>query len=184
MSIDGMKNQDLIAYLKPIANQFSQPDAVEFIDVTGQVSDIQANRATLCIRLILAAGWYRGSFETHDRGFDMSTAMMEMIRVPDGKRVAVGPWDLDHIRNVMAMPMIRTYVNGKLTGGLWFDMPGPDGIAKGRSFADFGFEAKDGENEIRLEIIERDRERMDWGRIAWFEMHQDDQSAGAIGAGT
>ncbi len=170
-----MKNQDLIAYLKPIASKFSRPDAVEFIDVTGQVSDIQSDRATLNIRLVLPASWYRGSFETRQHGFDMSTAMMEMVRVPDGKRVPVGPWDLDHIRNVMAMPMIRTYVNGKLLGGLWFDMPGPEQIANGRLFADFGFEAEEGENEIKLEIIERDRERMDWGRIAWLEMHQDDR---------
>ena len=170
-----MKNQDLIAYLKPIANKFSKPDAVEFIDVTGAVSDIQSDRVTLTIRLALPAGWYRGSFATREHAFDMSTAMMEMIRVPDGKRVAVGPWDLDHIRNVMAMPMIRTYINGKLLGGLWFDMPGPERIANGSLFADFGFEAKEGENEIKFEIIERDRERMDWGRIAWFEMHQDDR---------
>lgn len=170
-----MKNQDLLAHLKPVVNQFSAPEAVEFIDVTGQVSDIQADRATLSLRLMLPAGWYRGAFETRDHAFDMSTAMMEMVRVPDGKRVAVGPWDLDHIRNVMAMPMIRTWVNGKLVGGLWFDMPGPDGIAKGRLFADFGFESKDGENEIKLEIIERDRARMDWGRIDWFEIRQDDR---------
>jgi hypothetical protein len=170
-----MKNQDLIAYLKPIANKFSKPDAVEFIDVTGQVSDIQSDRATLTIRLVLPAGWYRGNFATREHAFDMSTAMMEMIRVPDGKRVAVGPWDLDHIRNVMAMPMIRTYVNGKLLGGLWFDMPGPERIANGSLFADFGFEAKEGENEIQLEIIARDRERIDWGRIEYIEMHRDDR---------
>lgn len=172
-----MKNQDLIAYLKPIANQFSKPGTVELIDVTGQVSDIQSDQATLRIRLTLPAGWYRGNFETRQHSFDMSTAMMELVRVPDGKRVAVGPWDLDHIRNVMAMPMVRTYVNGKLVGGLWFDMPGPERIADGSLFADFGFEAQEGENEIRLEIIERDRARMDWGRLARFEMHQDDRRA-------
>ena len=38
-----MKNTDLIAFLKPISNQFSGADSVEFIDVTGQVTDIQAN---------------------------------------------------------------------------------------------------------------------------------------------
>ena len=105
----------------------------------------------------------------------MSTAMIEMVRVPDGKRVPVGPWDLDHIRNVMAVPMIRTYVNGKLKGGLWFDLPGPEQIAEGRLSAEFGFEAQDGENELTLELIERDRDRMDWGRLAYFELRKDDR---------
>ena len=52
--------------------------------------------------------------------------MIDMVRVPDGKRVPIGPWDLDHLRNVMAMPMARTYVNGNLKGGLWCAMPGPE----------------------------------------------------------
>ena len=105
----------------------------------------------------------------------MSTAMIEMVRVPDGKRVLVGPWDLDHIRNVMAVPMIRTYVNGKLKGGLWFDLPGPEQIAERHLVADFGFEAQEGENEIVLEIIERDRERISWERLAYFELRNDDR---------
>ena len=67
-----------------------------------------------------------------------------MVRVPDGRRVPIGPWDLDHIRNVMAMPMVRTYVNGELKGGLWFAMPGPVQIAQGRLAAEFGFEAREG----------------------------------------
>ncbi len=170
-----MKNTDLIAFLKPISNQFSGPDSVEFIDVTGQVTDIQANTHRLCIRLGLSAGLYSGRFETRPNAFDMSTAMIEMVRVPDGKRVPVGPWDLDHIRNVMAVPMIRTYVNGKLKGGLWFDLPGPEQIAQGRLSAEFGFEAQDGENELTLELIERDRDRMDWGRLAYFELRRDDR---------
>src|ERR1700677_3836688 len=106
-----MRNRDLIAFLKPILNQFSGPDSVEFIDVTGQVTDIQVNPYRLCIRLDVPAGLYSGRFETRTNAFDMSTAMIDMLRVPDGKRVPVGPWDLDHIRNVMAVPMIRTYVN-------------------------------------------------------------------------
>ena len=101
--------------------------------------------------------------------------MIEMVRVPDGKRVPVGPWDLDHIRNVMAVPMARTYVNGKLKGGLWFDLPGPEQIAEGRLAAEFGFEAQEGENELILELIERDRERMNWGRLAYAELRKDDR---------
>jgi len=170
-----MKNSDLIAFLKPIRNQFSRADSVEFVDVTGQVTDIQANCHRLAIRLNLAAGLYSGRFETTPSAFDMSTAMIEMVRVPDGQRVPVGPWDLDHIRNVMAVPMIRTYVNGKLKGGLWFDLPGPEQIAAGRLAAEFGFEAQEGENELILELIERDRERMDWGRLAHFELRKDDR---------
>jgi hypothetical protein len=170
-----MRNRDLIAFLKPILNQFSEADSVEFIDVTGQVSDIEANPHRLTIRLDLPAGLYSGRFETTPNAFDMSTAMIEMVRVPDGKRVPVGPWDLDHIRNVMAVPMIRTYVNGNLKGGLWFALPGPEQIAQGRLSAEFGFEAQEGENELILELIERDRKRMDWGRLAYFELRKDDR---------
>lgn len=170
-----MRNRDLIAFLKPMLNQFSGADSVEFIDVTGQVADIQANPHRLTIRFNVPAGLYRGRFETTPSAFDMSTAMINMVRVPDGKRVPVGPWDLDHIHNVMAVPMIRTYVNGKLKGGLWFAMPGPDQIAEGRLAAEFGFEAQEGANELILDLIERDRERMDWGRLAYFELRQDDR---------
>lgn len=170
-----MRNTDLIAFLKPNRNQFSGPDSVEFIDVTGRVTDVQANLYRLSIHLHLPAGLYRGRFETISKAFDMSTAMIEMVRVPDGKRVPVGPWDLDHIHNVMAVPMMRTYVNGKLKGGLWFAMPGPQQIADGRLAAEFGFEAQEGENELILELIERDRERMDWERIDHFELRKDDR---------
>ncbi len=170
-----MRNTDLVAFLKPILNQFSGNDSVEFIDVTGQVPDIQANPHRLTIRLNVPAGLYSGRFETTANAFDMSTAMIQMVRVPDGKRVPVGPWDLDHIRNVMAVPVARTYVNGKLKGGLWFDLPGPEQIAEGRLAAEFGFEAQEGENELILELIERDRERMNWGRLGYFELRKDDR---------
>jgi hypothetical protein len=170
-----MRNSDLIAFLKPILNQFSGAGSVEFIDVTGHVTDIQASPHRLTINLNLRAGLYSGRFETIPKAFDMSTAMIEMVRVPDGKRVPVGPWDLDHIHNVMAMPMMRAYVNGKLKGGLWFAMPGPEQIAEGRLSAEFGFEAQEGENELVMELIERDRDRMDWGRLASIEIRQDDR---------
>lgn len=170
-----MRNTDLIAFLKPMPNQFSETSAVEFLDITGRVTDIQANAYRLSLRLNLSSGLYCGRFETTPNSFDMSTAMIPMVRVPDGKRVPVGPWDLDHIHNVMAVPMIRTSVNGKLKGGLWFDMPGPQQIEEKRLAADFGFEAREGENELTLELIERDRERMDWGRLAYFELRKDDR---------
>jgi hypothetical protein len=170
-----MRNSDLIAFLKPIPNQFSGADSVEFIDVTGQVADIQASSYRLSLRFEVPAGLYSGRFETTPKAFDMSTAMINMVRVPDGKRVPVGPWDLDHIHNVMAVPMMRTYVNGKLKGGLWFDMPGPEQIADGRLAAEFGFEAHEGANELILELIERDRERMSWGRLSYFELRKDDR---------
>jgi len=170
-----MRNQDLVAFLKPVQNRFSGTDSVDFLDVKGQVTDIDANHYRLSIRLRVPAGLYCGRFETKPNSFDMSTAMIEMVHVPDGKRVAVGPWDLDHIRNVMAVPMIRTYVNGKLKGGLWFAMPGPVQIAEGRLYAEFGFEAREGENEIVLELIERDRERINWTSLTYFELRKDDR---------
>jgi hypothetical protein len=170
-----MKNSDLIAYLKPIASQFSRPGDVELIDLTGRVTGIEANKHFLRLHLSLAAGWYRGGLGTVPGSFDMSTAMIDMVRVPDGERVPVGPWDLDHLHNVMAMPMVRTYVNGHLKGGLWFSMPGPQEIAEGRLTAEFGFEAHDGENELVLELIERDRPRLAWDRLSFFELRNDDR---------
>jgi hypothetical protein len=171
-----MRNTDLIAFLKPIPNQFSTADSVEFIDVTGRVTDIQATQSRLEIRLEVPAGIYTGRFETVPNSFDMSTAMIEMLRVPDGERVPVGPWDLNHIRNVMAVPMARVYANDKLKGGLWFAMPGPSQIAEGKLSAEFGFEAQEGENELILDLIECDRERINWGRLAHFEIRKDDRN--------
>ena len=170
-----MRNRDLVAFLKPISNQFSSAGSVELIDVTGQVTDIRADSFRLTIRLALAAGLYRGRLETTRGAFDMGTAMIDMVRVPDGRRVPVGPWDLDHIHNVMAMPMARIFVNGKLKGGLWFAMPGPQQIDEGRLAADFGFEAEPGENELVLELIERDRERIQWGSLDFLEIRTDDR---------
>lgn len=175
-----MKNSDLIAYLKPIPSQLSPKDSVELIDVIGRVSGIQSNAHRLTLHVELEAGMYRGSFSTLPGSFDMSSAMIAMVQVPDGKRVPVGPWDLDHIRNVMAVPMMRAYVNGRLKGGLWFSMPGPQEIAEQRLTAEFGFEAQEGMNEVALEFIERDRERMDWGRLAHLELRHDDRQAIAI----
>jgi hypothetical protein len=170
-----MKNSDLIVYLKPIATQFSRSGDVELIDITGRITDIQANKYRLTMRLSLPAGLYRGRLATVPGSFDMATTMIAMVQVPDGKRVPVGPWDLDHIHNVMAVPMVRTYVNGRLKGGLWFSMPGPEEIAEQRLTAEFGFEAQDGDNELVLELIERDRERMDWGKLAYLELREDDR---------
>lgn len=171
-----MKNSDLIAYLRPIPSRFQQSDVVDLIDMTGRVTDIEANLHRLTLQLFLPAGLYRGRFETLAGSFPMHTAMIDMVRVPDGKRVPVGPWDLDHITNVMAVPMMRTYVNGMLKGGLWFSMPGPQEIAEERLFADFGFEAQQGENEVVIEFIERDRERMDWSKLGYLELRTDDRS--------
>ncbi len=175
-----MQNSDLIAFLKPVTNQFSKADRVEMLDFTGQVTDVEANGYKLCVRLDLSAGLYRGRLQTKAGAFDMTTANVEMIRVPDGKRVAVGPWDLDHLHNVMALPMARTYVNGALKGGLWFAMPGPEEIAQGRLFAEFGFEAREGSNELVLEMVERDRERLDWGRLEFLELRTDDRRMVAL----
>lgn len=171
-----MINGDLIAYFKPIVSQFSGEDTVQLIDLTGRITDIQANKYRLTLHLPLRAGLYRGVLATVPGSFDMATAMIDMVQVPDGKRVPVGPWDLDHIHNVMAVPMVRTYVNGRLKGGLWFSMPGPQEIAEGRLTADFGFEAQDGVNELVLELIDSDRRRMDWGKLARFELREDDRT--------
>ncbi|MDG0790559.1 hypothetical protein OMP38_06610 [Cohnella ginsengisoli] len=168
-----MLNSDLIAYLQPSPNRF---DGLEWRDVTGRITDIDVDAHCLRLRAALPPGLYRCRLQTEDGGFDMNTAMIQMVRVPDGKLEPVGPWDFDHLNGVMAMPMARTYVNDKLVGGLWFDMPGPEDIEKSRLNADFGFEAGDAETELRLEFVERDRSRIDWQRIKFIEIREDDRS--------
>lgn len=175
-----MRNQDLISFLIPLSSRFSAPASAEFVDITGRLTDIQATGDCLTLRLSLPAGLYRSRFETKTNRFDMSTMMIEMVRVPDGKRVKVGPWDLDHIGNVMAVPMARVFVNGKLKGGLWFDLPGPEQIAAGRLAADFGFEAREGDNELILQLSERDRDRIHWGDLDFLEIRCDDRRMVAI----
>jgi hypothetical protein len=167
-----MYNDDLIAYLQPAPNRFN---ACEWRDVTGRLNDIQVESHRFTLRCTLPPGLYRGRIELNPGAFDMRTAMMPMIRVPDGERVLVGPWDLNHLENYMAIPMARTYVNGKLKGGLWFAMPGPQQIAEGWIYADFGFEAEEGQTELVLEFVEHDRERIDWGRVRSIELRKDDR---------
>ena len=179
-SLRRMHNSDLIAFLKPVVTRFSTPHRVEFVDMAGQVTDIEANGYRLCLRADLPAGLYRGRMETTPHSFDMATANISMLRVPDGARVPIGPWDLDHLHNVMAIPMARVYVNGLLKGGLWFAMPGPEQIAQGKLAADFGFEACGGSNEVILELIERDRERLNWGRLEYLELRTDDRRTVAL----
>ena len=171
-----MKNSDLIAWFQPVASRFHQIGETEFLDRTGTLPPLLCREGRLTLRGHLATGIYRGYLETAPGAFDMATAMIDMVRVPDGARVPVGPWDLDHIHNVMAMPMARCFVNGVLKGGLWFAMPGPEEIAESRLHADFGFEAQQGENEIVLELVERDRDRIDWSCLRKLELRTDDRS--------
>jgi hypothetical protein len=170
-----MRNQDLIAYLKPFRSRFSHAGEIDLVDMTGRVTDATANRSQLRFRLDLSGGLYRIYMRTQARAFGMATASLTMVRVPDGKRVSVGPWDLDHLHNVMAIPMARISVNGVLKGGLWFAMPGPDEIAEGRLFADFGFEAVEGQNDVVVELVERDRERFCFDTLEFVEIREDDR---------
>ena len=170
-----MRNRDLIAYLKPLLSRLARADRLELVDLSGQVTDVEANCFRLTLRLHLAEGMYRMYLRTGPQAFDMETATITMVRVPDGKRVSVGPWDLDHVHNVMALPMAKVFVNGALKGGLWFATPGPEEIAEGRLFADFGFEAARGANELVLELIERDRGRMGWDRLEFAVIQEDDR---------
>jgi hypothetical protein len=167
-----MLNDDLIAYLQPSPNRF---DVNSWRDVTGTITDIRAEPQRFVLRALLPPGLYRVRMETTTGAFDMGTAMVNMVRVPDGKAVPVGPWDLHPTGPFMAMPMARVYVNGKLRGGLWFTMPGPEQIAEGWLSADFGFEAEVGQTELALEFSERDHTRLDWGRMRFMEVRRDDR---------
>jgi hypothetical protein len=167
-----MRDDDLISYLQPAPTQL---DPHAWRDVTGRIAHLRVEPQRFALRVALPAGLYRARLETQPGAFDMRTAMLEMVRVPDGKRVPVGPWDFDHTRGVMALPMARVWVNQKLKGGLWFDVPGPEQIAEGRLAADFGFEAGGEETELVMEFIERDRERLEWGRLRSMEIRRDDR---------
>lgn len=167
-----MKNEDLIALLQPAPNRFH---AMEWRDATGTIQDITNDGEKLVIRSNLPAGIYQGGIITLEGAFDMRTAMVEMTRVPDGARVPFGPWDLNHLENIMAIPMALVTVNGRFRGGLWFSMPGPEQIATGVLKADFGFEHEGGAIELELTLSERDRERLSWNKLKFFELRKDDR---------
>jgi|GEM_PF-1591099 len=167
-----MKSEDLIAFLQPAPNRFH---AAEWRDATGAIQDISSDSEKLTIRTHLPAGIYRGKLVTQEGAFDIQTAMMEMTRAPDGARRLVGPMDLDHLQNVMAIPMSLVTVNGRFRGGLWFAMPGPEKIAAGVLTADFGFEHEGGELELELALSERDRERLSWNNLKSLELRKDNR---------
>ncbi|MHB9133466.1 MAG: hypothetical protein ACYDBB_20565 [Armatimonadota bacterium] len=169
-----MLNDDLIAVLHPSPTRWA-PD--EWRDVCDAFTDIRVDGARFTLRALLPKGLYRCRIEMKPGSFDMDTATIPMVQVPDGQRVPVGPWDLNHIDNYMAMPMAKTYVNGHLLGGLWFEMPGYQKIAEGRLAADFGFEvAADGETELVLEFVENARERIRWSDVQSMEFRTDNRT--------
>lgn len=167
-----MLNSDLIAYCQPIGHRFN---SMEWQDAMGGITDIQVTPDRLTLRAMLSPGLYACEMETRVNAFDMRKAKVKMIRVPDGKRVWVGPWDFDHLHQVMALPMAKVYVNRKLKAGLWFSMPGPEQIAENRLSAEFGFEAGGSETELVLEFTERDKKRIGWDRLRYFTIRRDDR---------
>jgi len=167
-----MKNEDLIAFLEPVASRFC---SAEWRDATGRIQDITSNGEELVIQTDLPPGIYRGVIVMQEGAFDMWTAMVEMTRVPDGARVPLGPWDLDHLHNVMAIPMALVTVNGRFRGGMWFRMPGPDHIATGVLEADFGFEHEGGELKLTLAMSPKDRVRLSWDAVKFLELRRDDR---------
>ena len=165
-----MINNDVISYLQPMPNNYNKN---EWRDVTGKIEYIDIHPHSFCIRGVFEPGLYHCYLETENGAFDMKTADVPMVRVPDGALIPVGPWDLNHIKLEMAMPMAKTYVNGRLIGGMWFDMPGPEEIAENRLTADFGFEAEAGETELKLELVEHDRARLDWRNVKFMTISHD-----------
>ena len=168
-----MLNDDLIAYLQPSPTHMNPQ---EWRDVCRRITDIRADDHCLVLRAMLPKGMYRARIETKPGAFDMQLAYVPMIQVPEGKQVMVGPMDLDHFNQVMALPMARTYVNGRLKGGLWFAPPGPEQIAENRLWADLGFEVdEDGETELRLEFVENHQESIRWADMRSIEVRTDDR---------
>jgi len=169
-----MKNDDLIAFLEPVSNRFR---TAEWRDATGTIEDVSGDAEKLMIRTGLPAGIYRGAIVTREGAFEMQSAMIGMTRAPDGACVPFGPWDLNHLENVMAVPMALVTVNRRFRGGLWFSMPGPEKIAAGVLTADFGFEHEGGELELTLELSPRDRNRFSWNAVKSLELRRDDRNA-------
>jgi len=171
-----MLNEDLIAFLEPAPSRFNP---FEWRDACQEIGEIEATPSRLRFRVALPPGLYKGRIETRPGAFEMKSAMVEMFRAPDGARVPLGPWDLDHMDEVMGMPMVRVFVNGRLKGGLWFDMPGPEQIAENRLSAEYGFEAEaregEEETEVVFEFIERDRSRISWQGIRYLDLRRDDR---------
>ncbi|HWL54014.1 MAG TPA: hypothetical protein VNQ90_16350 [Chthoniobacteraceae bacterium] len=167
-----MLNEDLIAYLQPSPSRGAPH---EWHDACQHVRLVRATPHRLEIHLSLKPGLYKGRIETRPGAFEMESAMVEMTRVPDGKAVALGPWDLNHIDEVMALPMALVRVNGQLLGGLWFNVPSPEQIEQGMLTADFGFEALGQETELVFELTERDRARLSWNAMAFVDLRHDDR---------
>ncbi len=168
-----MYNADLIAVLEPAPSRW-EPQG--WRDVCDVITDIRVDGPCFSFSAMLPPGRYRCRIETKPGAFDMDTARIPMVQVPDGQRVLVGPWDLNHIDGEMAMPMAKTRVNGHLLGGLWFAMPGPDKVAENRLGADFGFEVEgDGETTVALEFVENARDRIQWMDMRSMEIRQDDR---------
>lgn len=165
-----MFNDDLIAFFQPAPNRHN-PD--EWRDACMTISDITADERRFSFRAEFPQGLYAGRIETRANAFDMSTAMLSMVQAPAGDRIMVGPFDLDHFNDVMALPMAKAYMNGRLTGALWFAMPGPSQISEGRLTAHFGFESSGGPTEFALEFIERDWSRISWRRMQSIELRKD-----------
>jgi hypothetical protein len=170
-----MFNDDLIAFIEPAPSRW-EPEG--WRDVCDVITDIRVDGPRFSFRATLPRGRYRCRIETLPGAFDMDSARIPMVQVPDGKRVLVGPWDLNHLDNMMAMPMAKTYVNGHLLGGLWFAMPGPDKVVENRLGADFGFEvAEDGETAVTLEFVENARDRIKWMDMRSMEVRTDDRTS-------
>lgn len=170
-----MFNADLLAFLEPAPSRW-EPQG--WRDVCDVITDIRVDGPRFSFSATLPPGRYRCRIETKPGAFDMDTARIPMVQVPDGQRVLVGPWDLNHIDNVMAMPMAKTWVNGRLLGGLWFAMPGPDKVAENRLGADFGFEVEgDGETMVTLEFVENARDRIRWMDMRSMEIRADNRES-------
>ncbi|HEY3416903.1 MAG TPA: hypothetical protein VGM23_08475, partial [Armatimonadota bacterium] len=170
-----MFNDDLIAFLEPAPSRW-EPQG--WRDVCDAITDIRVDGPRFTFCATLPRGRYRCRIETEAGAFDMDTARVPMVQVPDGQRVLVGPWDLNHLDNAMAMPMAKTYVNDRLLAGLWFAMPGPDKIAENRLGADFGFEVTDaGETTVTLEFVENARDRIKWMDMRSLELRTDNRTS-------
>lgn len=167
-----MLEHDLIACLRPAPNRFTSD---EWWDACARISHTAATNERFTFRGSLEPGLYKGRMESSPEAFAMETAMVEMTRVPDGARVPIGPWDLNHMDNVMAVPMAIVRVNDIEKGGLWFNVPGPEQIREGRLSVDFGFESEGGETEVTFDLLPRDLDRFSWQSLASVDLRRDER---------
>jgi hypothetical protein len=105
-------------------------------------------------------GYYSVRLATRPGRFDVSTLDVRMTEHPSGRRVVSRGWDLNHLRNVMAVPVLTAYQDGRELGDVWFDVPNHTMTRQRWIDTELGLRVDvPGRTELRLVVLPRDRRR-------------------------